>query len=229
MSICVGGVAARSRAVPWPFVAAAISDPHRHRRPAARARPDLEAVGERRDQRQAEAEAAALDVGERADAAAGVADRDDDLVAVDPGDDPELADLVGLIGVGDDVRARLGDDGLQVRDHLGVHPVDLGEAGERVANQRNVLDLGRQHEFDAGVGLHGAQVTRAFRLLIRLPKRGGGFSRASSRVRTGAPPASANVGAIVPTPARARDRRPPARSSASRRAPSPRPRARRRT
>ena len=70
------------------------------------------------------------------------------------GVDLEIADVVALVGVDDDVRARLGDRELDVGERLLVDAQRLGEAAEGVPDDRDVLGAGRQLELQVGRGGH---------------------------------------------------------------------------
>ena len=61
-----------------------------------------------------------------------------EAVGIGMGLDVERARLAA-VGVDDDVHAGLGDDGLQVGDPRLVHADLLGQPGERVADDRDVL------------------------------------------------------------------------------------------
>ena len=107
---------------------------------------DLEAGGERRDQRQADPQARAVDAGARADPAAEVPHRDGQAVAVGHRVDFQQAGLALRVGVDDDVHAGLGDDGLQIGGRSVVHPDPLRQPGDRVAHHGDVLRLrGKRH------------------------------------------------------------------------------------
>ena len=98
---------------------------------------DLEAAGEGGDQRQADPQARALDVGAGADAAAGVAHDDGQALVLRARLDLERPGP-SSVGVDDDVHAGLGDDRLQVGDARFVHAELLGQPGECVADDRDV-------------------------------------------------------------------------------------------
>ena len=65
--------------------------------------------------------------------------------------------LAAGIGVDDDVRARLGDGELDVRQRLVRDVEHVGESADRVARHGDVLRAGRQRELEIGcVGFHAA-------------------------------------------------------------------------
>jgi len=111
---------------------------HRHPRPLPGPSADFEAGRQGGDQRQSESQALAIAVGSRAEPAAVIGDGDDKRVALRGGLDLERADLV-LIRMRDDVHARLRDDDLEVVDTGRVHVERLGQTGDGVADDGDVL------------------------------------------------------------------------------------------
>ena len=112
---------------------------------------ELERLGERRDERQAEAEAGA--VGAREHPAALVAHGDREAAVAQRGGDLHRAVAVG-VGVDDDVRARLGDGELDVGEHLVVDVEGVAEPAEGMADDGDVLCARWKGEDEIGRGHH---------------------------------------------------------------------------
>ena len=109
---------------------------------------ELERVRERGDQRQAEAERGRLGAGGAGlDAGAVVAHDDREAVLVGEHLDLEHAGVL-VVGVDDDVGARLGDRHLHVGEDGGVEVERVGHAGERLADDADALRPGRHGQQD---------------------------------------------------------------------------------
>ena len=106
---------------------------------------DREAAGERRDQREPEPQALAAGVRLGAYPHALVADDDGEPGVVGLGFDAERAGLAP-VGVEGDVHAGLGDDGLQIGQPRFVHADLLGQTGQSVPDQSDVLRPRRQDQ-----------------------------------------------------------------------------------
>ena len=121
--------------------------PHRDFGAAVEPAGDREAAREGRDQRQAEPQARAVDIGLGPDAPALVADDDREPFGIGVGLDRQRARLP-RVGVGDDVHAGLGHDGLEVGDSRFVHPDLLSEPGEGVPDHSDVLRFCRKQHLE---------------------------------------------------------------------------------
>ena len=80
-----------------------------------------------------------------------VADDDVECAVADAGEHLEGTLLPLVIGVDGRVDAGLGGDGLDIGDPRLVHPGGLGEPGQRVAHQADVLRPSRQDESHDGL------------------------------------------------------------------------------
>ena len=109
---------------------------------------ELEGVRERGDQRQAEAQRGRFRAGgARLDAGAVVAHDDRQAGLVGEHLDLEHARVL-VVGVHHDVRARLGDGHLHVREHGGIEVQRVGHAGQRLANHADAFRAGRHRQQD---------------------------------------------------------------------------------
>ena len=113
--------------------------------------PQLEGLGQRGDERQPEPEARA--VGAREDAAALVADDHGQRGLVDASRARRAARRRVRVGVDDDVRARLGDRELDVRQRLVGDVHDVAQAAEGVPDHRDVLRARGQGQDQIWLGL----------------------------------------------------------------------------
>ena len=109
---------------------------------------DLDVVGERCDQRQAEAGTGSVRA--RADARALVGHDQLELVAVRPDHDVDRAGLPVVVRVAHDVGACLGDGEAHVLDEVSGQLQRLGEGAEDVPDHRHVLGAGRKGEAHIG-------------------------------------------------------------------------------
>ena len=111
---------------------------------------DLEAVREGRDQGEPEPERRLAFVRAGVEAVPLVGDRDFELVLVWNGADVKWTGFV-LVGVQDDVVARLGDHGLQVGYPGAGEAERLAKSGDRLANHHHVLGGGGKGELESAL------------------------------------------------------------------------------
>ena len=124
---------------------------HPHLGAVVGAAAQLERLGERGDERQAEAEAGA--VGAREHPAALVAHGDHEAPVAHAGGDLHRA-VALRVGVDDDVGARLGHGELDVGQDLVLDVQRVAEAAERVADDGDVLCARRKGEDEIRRGDH---------------------------------------------------------------------------